>query len=254
MTFRKAILLSGGLSMIAFLVACGGSSTPQTIPPTIKITTTVGTPQSAIVGTEFTTAFSVTVTSNGSPASGVSVTFTAPSGEPNGTFATGGATDTETTNSSGVATTLQAFTAGTEEGSYNVTATTSGAATPATFALSNTAGPAADLAISSGNDQDPGFGGSYKPLVVQVTDSDGNGVSGVSITFTITGNSAASGSFTGGATTETQSTDADGNATVSDLVANPTEVGGQFTVTAAPTTVTLTPTSVTFIETVIIPK
>jgi hypothetical protein len=246
MTLRKSILLILGLGMIAALVACSSSS--STPPPTIAIMATAGTPQSVTVGTAFA-ALSATVTSNGSPAAGVSVTFTAPAAEPNGTFATGGATDTETTNSSGVATTSQVFTAGTMAGTYNVTATTSGATTPATFALTNTSGAAANLAISSGNNQNVAVNGTYASLVAQVTDSDGNGVSGVAMTFTVTaGATGASGSFTSTSSgTESVNTDANGNATVSDLTANGTT--GAFTVVAAPTTATLTPTSVTFTET-----
>lgn len=127
------------LSALAFLTACSSSSSTTTPPaPTIAISATSGGGQSAVVNAPFGAQLAATVTSNGSPASGVSVTFTAPSSGASGTFATSpaAATDTEMTNSSGVATS-QIFTANATTGSYSVTATTSGASTPATFALTN---------------------------------------------------------------------------------------------------------------------
>ncbi len=136
MKLYKAILLFLGLAMIAALVACSSSSSSSSTPPpppTIAISATAGTPQSATIGTAFATQLQVTVTSNGSPDSGATVTFTAPSSGASCTLAS----TTATTNSSGVATTT--CTANSTTGSYNVTATTSGATTPATFALTNTA-------------------------------------------------------------------------------------------------------------------
>ncbi len=133
------------LSALAFLSACSSSSshTTTTTTPTIAISATSGGGQSAAVNAAFGAQLAATVTSNGSPASGVSVTFTAPSSGASGTFATSpaAATDTEMTNSSGVATS-QIFTANATAGSYSVTATTSGAATPASFALTNTSAAA----------------------------------------------------------------------------------------------------------------
>ncbi len=246
MSLCKSILLFLGLAMIAALVACSSSSHAAPPPPTIAISATGGTPQSTQVGTAFATQLQATVTSNGSPDSGATVTFAAPSSGASCTFPNN--TNTVTTNSSGVA--AITCTANTEAGGpYNVTASTSGATTNATFSLTNTAGPPADLVAFSGNNQTIGIGAPYAPLVAEVTDSDGNPVSGVSITFTVTaGATGASGTFTStGSGTETQTTDANGDATVSDLVANST-LGG-FTVAAAPSTVTLTPPSVTFSET-----
>jgi hypothetical protein len=352
MTLRKRILLFIGLAMVAALVACSSSSSSSTPPPlTIAISATGGASQSATVGTGFPTALQVTVTSNGAPANGVTVTFAAPSsgasctlanttvttnssgiasttctantiagpyivtasataatapadfsltntaataaisvnggnnqnatvgtafgtalsvlvtsnGSPDanasvtftvvagssgasGSFAIGGTVDSETTNSQGIATTSQTLTANSTAGTYTVSAMTTGASTPATFTLTNNPGPAADLVLSSGNNQSAVVSTTYASLVAQVTDSDGNGVSGVNIQFTVVpGGTSAGGTFTGGASTETVSSDTNGNATVSDLTANSTV--GAFTVTAAPTTATLTPPSVTFNET-----
>lgn len=249
MTLRKSLLLFVGLGMISAFVACSSSSSKPA--PTIAISATSGTPQSVQVGNAFAT-LQATVTSNGNPSSGATVTFTAPSSGASCLFANNTATDTETTNSSGVAIS-SVCTANTTAGAYNVTASTSGASTSAVFSLTNTAGAAANLAATSGNNQSVAVSGTYAPLVAQVTDSDGNGVSGVSITFTVTaGAGGASGTFTSTSSgTESVSTDANGNAAVSDLVANST-LGG-FTVAAAPTTATLTPASVTFSETNVAP-
>jgi len=249
MNLRKAIALISGLGVMAALVACGGSSTKTTPPATVLISANSGYTASAAAGASFG-AFSVTVTSNSSPATGVSVTFTAPQQGASGTFATNpaAATDTETTNSSGVATS-QIFTGNTTAGSYAVTAMTSGTTTAASFNLTNKAGTAANLAATGGNNQSVAVGGAYASLVAQVTDSHGNPVQGVAMTFTVVaGGTGAGGTFTSTSSgAESVNTDASGKATVSDLVANATT--GAFTITAAPTTATLTPPSVTFGET-----
>jgi hypothetical protein len=236
MTLRKSILLLFGLGMIAFLVACS-SSRHTTPPPTIVITATGGTPQSAQVGTAFAAALQATVTSNGAPASGVTVTFTAPGSGASGTFATTppAATDTETTNSSGVATS-QIFTANTTAGADTVTASTTGAATSANFALTNTSGAAAALAVFGGNNQSATVSTAFgTPLAAQVQDSDGNPVAtaGISVTFTAnTGATGATAGFSGGTNTDTELTDASGVATTTQtLTANATS--GGFTVTAS---------------------
>jgi hypothetical protein len=243
MTFRKSIPLLISLSMIAALVACGGSShTTTTTTPVVAITATSGTPQSVAVGQAFA-VLTATVTTNGAPTSGVSVTFTAPA-TTDGTFASNStATETDATNSSGVATS-SVFTAGTAAGTYTVAATVSGVPTPANFVLTNLAGAPTTLAISSGNNQTVNISKAFAPLVAKVTDADGNPVQGINVSFTINaGSTGASGTFTGGTNAEAVLTDANGNATVSDLVANAT--AGAFTVTASSTSLT----SVNFTET-----
>ncbi len=252
MTLRKSILLFIGLGMIAALVACSSSSTKT--PPAITIAATSGGGQSAVVGAPFTNTLVATVMSGTTPASGVTVTFTAPGTGASGTFATTtpGVTDTETTNSSGVATS-QIFTANTTAGAYSVTASTSGAATPASYSLTNTAGAPAAIAATGGTPQSAAVGATYGSLVAQVTDGDSNGVAGVTVTFTAnTGGTGASGTFTSTTSnTETATTDANGNATVTDLVANSTT--GAFTVTADFTGDTGTAASFALTNTVAVP-
>jgi hypothetical protein len=232
-------------STLALLTACSSSNSTTTTPPTVAVTANTGTtPQSATISTAFTTPLAVTVTSGGTPASGVTVTFTAPASGASGVFTTGGtATETDTTGSNGIAT-CTGFTANTIAGAYTVTATATGATSPASFSLTNTAGAAAGLAVSSGNNQSVTVSTGFASLVAQVTDSDSNPVSGVSVTFTAnTGASGATGAFTSSSSNvETVTTDVNGNATVSDLTANATV--GAFTVTASSTGLT----SVNFTE------
>jgi hypothetical protein len=210
------------------LTSCSSSS--KKTPPAVAIAATSGSGQSATVGTAFAT-LGATVTTGGTPTAGASVTFTAPSSGASCTFANSTNTETDTANASGVATS-SVCTANTTAGAYSVMATTTGATAAASFSLTNTAGAAAAIAATGGNNQSVAVGATYSTLTAQVTDSDGNGVSGVSVTFTAnTGATGASGTFTSTTSnTESVPTDTSGNATVSDLVANATT--GAFTVTA----------------------
>lgn len=217
---------------MGFLVGCGSSSssTPPP-PPTITIAAQSGgytTPQP--VASPFGT-FSVLVNSNGSPLSGASVTFTAPS-TTDGTFMSNGtASEKQTTGANGIATS-SAFTAGKTPGSYNVTAATAGAATPATFALTNNIGPATTI-IPMPASAYVTVSSTYAALAATVTDIDGNPVSGVQVMFTAnTGSTGATGTFMStGNNTEKQTSGADGQVAITDLVANAT--AGGFTVTAS---------------------
>jgi hypothetical protein len=224
---------------LGLLTSCSSSNSSTPPPPTIAITANSGYTASAGVGGSFG-KLSATVTSNGSAASGVSVTFTAPSTGASGTFATtpAAATDTETTNASGIATS-QAFTANTTAGPYSVTASTAGAATPASFALTNTAAAAATITATSGNNQSATISTAFgSALAATVVDADSNPVSGVSVTFTVVaGGGGASAAFATTGATDTETTNASGVATTSQaLTANATI--GSFTVSAAATGVT----------------
>ena len=81
------------------------------------------------------------MTTGGTPTSGVTVTFTAPSTGASGTFA--GGVNTATTDANGKATSA-VFTANSTAGAYTVTATAPGASTPASFSLTNAAATLAD--------------------------------------------------------------------------------------------------------------
>lgn len=112
----------------------------NTVGAAAMIAATGGTPQAATVGSVFTAPLAATVVDGDSnPVSGVSVTFTAPTTGASGTFANGTASETDITNSSGVARS-STFTANSiSAGPYWVTATVPGIANGASFSLTNTA-------------------------------------------------------------------------------------------------------------------
>jgi hypothetical protein len=106
------------------------------------VTTTAGSPQVALVNTAFAQALAVTVTdAAGNLVGGASVTFTAPASGASGLFSGSGATVTVATNAGGVAT-APTFTANATAGAYSVSATAPGAASAASFALTNLAADA----------------------------------------------------------------------------------------------------------------
>jgi hypothetical protein len=132
----------------AVMAAATGATTPASFSLTnnpgaaAAVSATSGSGQSAVISTAFTNPLVATVVDSGGnpvPVAGVSVTFTAPATGASGTFASNStATEIDTTNASGVATS-SAFTANaTVGGPYNVTATSTGL-TSANFSLTNTA-------------------------------------------------------------------------------------------------------------------
>lgn len=215
------------LTCMLFAILTDCSSTRSTPPPVLVASS--GSGQSTTVETAFAAALVATVTVNGQPSVGVSVIFTAPSG-PGCTFANGTNTETDTTNSSGVATSSVCTADGTS-GGYNVAATTLPAA-GADFSLTNTSAPPSLIVATSGTPQSATVSTAFaNPLVATVTDDDGNLVSGASVTFTAPAPAAApSGTFANGTNTETDITDANGNATSSTFTADATV--GTYTVTA----------------------
>lgn len=130
-------LVAGVASVLIIATGCGSSkSTPP--PPVISIAATSGSGQKAMVSAAFGTPLVAKVTQNGMPASGVTVTFTAPASGASGNFGNGTATEKDTTDSSGLATS-STFIANSQAGAYSVTATVDGASGSAEFSLSNAA-------------------------------------------------------------------------------------------------------------------
>ena len=198
---------------------------------TEMIEATSGTPQSTIVSTAFAAPLVATVTNNGAPASGVVVTFTAPSSGASGSFAGGTNVTTATTNSSGVATS-PVFTANATAGTYTVAATVAGVSSPANFSLTNTTGVSEIITATSGTPQSTVINATFAlPLVATVT-TGGSPTSGVLVTFTAP-LSGASGSFAGGGNTATSITNSSGVATAPTFTANGTT--GTYTVAATAT-------------------
>ena len=91
--------------------------------------------------------------------------------------------------------------------------------TPANFALTNKPGTAASIAVSSGSPQSTKVGTAFAQLLKAIVkDSNGNPVSGVSVTFSAPSQNGASGTFAGDVNTAT--TDANGIATSVVFTAN----------------------------------
>jgi len=231
---------NGTSGSYAVTASVAGVTTPasfaltNTVGTPASITATAGTPQSAVINTAFGSALQVTVKDSGNnPVSGVTVTFTVPSSGASATFASG---NTAVTNASGVATS-SALTANSTTGSYSVTASVSGVSTPASFALTNTAGTPASITATAGTPQSAVISTAFgSALQVTVKDAGNNPISGVTVTFTVP-SSGASATFASGSTAVTN---ASGVATSSTLTANST--AGSYSVTASVSGVT-TPAS-----------
>jgi hypothetical protein len=191
-----------------------------------SITASAGTPQSATVGAAFSTGLQATVMSAGTPVSGVTVTFTAPSTGATGNFS---GSATAITDASGIAT-APTFTANGQAGSYTVTASAAGTATPASFSLTNLAGAPAGIAATVGTPQSAALSTAFSTaLQTTVKDAGNNPLSGVTVTFTAPA-TGASARFSGSATA-TAVTNASGIATAPALTAN--GVAGSYTLTAS---------------------
>ena len=188
-----------------------------------SIVVSAGSGQSTAVGTAFGANLVALVRDAASqPISGITVTFAAPGSGARAVLGTTSAT----TDASGLATT--AATAGTVAGSYSVSASTTGVAAPASFALTNAAGAAAALAITAGDPQSATVATSFAaPLVVRAADSYGNPVSGVVISFTPGGATASAAVSPASATTNASG--------LAQTAATANTVAGAYAVTASAT-------------------
>lgn len=190
-----------------------------------------GNNQSARIGTQFGAPLSVNVLdAYGDPVAGATVTFnvvtTAGAGA---TFLGGGSTATVQTDEAGLATS-PTLTAGDTTGAFTVTASVSGAASMATFSLTDLAGLASALTPGVGTSQTAELGTDFAiPLAVTVTDVDSNPVPGVPVEFSAPP-SGASGVFAGSGATATVLTNTDGVATAPDFSAD--QRTGGYVVTA----------------------
>jgi hypothetical protein len=226
------VLLAIVLSTLSFLTSCSSSSStpPPPPPPQIAIAATSGTPQTATVSTPFAAPLVATVTTDGNPTQGVTVTFTAPSSGASGTFA--GGTNTATTDANGVATSA-VFTANSTAGAYTVTALAPGALAPANFSLTNNAVPVETIIATSGSGQSATVSTAFAaPLVATIMTGSTPNV-GVVVTFTAP-SSGASGTFAdSGTAVTTATTNSSGVATSAIFTANPT--AGPYNVVATAT-------------------
>ena len=140
--------------VFGFLTGCGSSSSSAPPPPpTIAISATSGSGQKANVGDAFTNMLVATVTSNGTAASGVTVTFTPVAGSA-GQSCTPSATTATTASDGTVSITC---TADSTPGAYSVTAAATGATATASFTESNTA-PRVFVFYVIGLENSPAYG------------------------------------------------------------------------------------------------
>ena len=179
--------------------------------------------ESAAVNTAFTPPLQVTVTAaNGSPVSGVTVTFTAPAGPsgPLGTFASGTAA-TAVTGSNGIAS-APTFTANSKTGSYYVTASVPAVANTAEFVLTNTAGPPVSITTVPNPAVYSAVVNTAYTTALQalVKDFNGNPVSGATVTFSDTPASGQPGALFATGTAASAVTNAFGIAFAPKLTAN----------------------------------
>ncbi|MGH2862081.1 MAG: hypothetical protein ACRDLT_11340 [Solirubrobacteraceae bacterium] len=195
----------------------GSDSCPMANPPN-ELLLVAGTPQTVQLDSALSTEPQVALANtNGcpvSPVAGTPVSFTAPSSGASASFAESGSTAlTVGADSSGNAS-AGTITANDTPGSYTVTATS--AYGSVSFSFTNTAAGMPDTVTAiSPTSQHAHADGRYKHrLSVRVLDSDGQPISGVTVTFTFgAGGSNAAGTTSNGSSSETDgSTGADGGA------------------------------------------
>lgn len=206
----------------AGIVAPATYALTNLVGPAATIVPVTGSGQSTLINTPFGNELTARVRdASGNPVAAVSVTFTLPASGASGTFPGGVLTATVQTQALGYAVS-PAITANARTGTFNAVASTAGVATGANFALTNLPRAASVVLASSGTPQTTlvltAFG---LPLVARVNDSTGAALPGITVTFTLP-TTGASGTFAGGTTTVTATTNASGLATSPAITANGT--------------------------------
>ncbi len=178
--FERTLVLAA--AALILLAGCGGSDGMQ---PTPKLqaakASQSGDGQNGTVGQDLPNPLQIIVTSDGQPAQGMTVTWSA-----SGTGAAI-APATTTTGTDGLA--AAQWTLGQAAGTQMAQATVSGAAgSPVQFTATAAPGGAATLAGVSGDGQTAEVGQALaNPVVVMVTDQFGNPVSGTAVQWAVTG-------------------------------------------------------------------
>jgi Bacterial Ig-like domain (group 3)/FG-GAP-like repeat/FG-GAP repeat len=201
-----------------------------------SVTISGGNNQSATIGNAFTTPLSVTVKdANSVLIPSYNVTFTANPGSngQSGTFSNSTGTITVPTGTGandGIAS-AGTFTANSKAGPYSVTATAGSIS--ANFNLTNLPGLPASIALTSGSGQSATIRTAFtNPLIATVTDSGGNLLSGVTVTFTAPTGLTPSVTFSNSSTTISATTNTVGQATSGTMTANGLQ-GGPYNVQAS---------------------
>jgi adhesin/invasin len=205
-----------------------------------QISTNQGAGQTTVISTNFTTVLQALVRdASNNPVPGVVVTFTAPALGATATFASGLATYTATTNASGIAITTT-LTANATAGAFNISAAFPGGSV--NFAMTNTPGAAASIAVNGGDNQSTTITLDYvTSLSVIVKDAGGNVVPGAVVTFAAP-TTGASGLF-GASTSATATSNARGIATATTFKAN--AIAGTYSITVTFGTLSTTFISIT---------
>ena len=190
-----------------------------------SVTVSGGNNQSAAINSNFGPLVALVTDAANNPLPGITVTFTGPSGAVPGIVST----ITAVTNNSGLASAT--VTANTKAGGpYNVNAAIFGVNTPAVFSLTNTAGPAATIVVSSGSGQSATVSTPFGLVLrAQVKDTAGNPVAGVSVTLAAPAGSGPSATFS---TPLTVTSDVLGNATTGSVPTANTKAGS-YVITAS---------------------
>jgi uncharacterized protein (TIGR03437 family) len=157
-----------------------------------KIQSTGGATQSTTVLTPFTQPLEATVLdANNNPVSGVTVTFAAPAGPVASATLSALSAVTDTNGHA----TITAIANGTA-GCYAVSASTSGVTPSATYSLCNAAAGASQIVFTGQPSNTQAGVPISPPVVARLTDAGGNGVSGVTITMSLSGGGVLSGTIT----------------------------------------------------------
>ena len=229
--------LSTGVAVLsaAPALAAAGQECTGTGPASFVLTDLAGTPQSAKVGTAFTTPLEVQVTesvgTSSCPAVNVSVEFTVYNTGAGASFDGGSNVVSVEADSSGTATAPTLY-ADDVTGSFTVVGSFDNYVS-APFELSNTTvGVVNTVTVTSGSGQSAPIGDAFaEPLVVTLDDAYGDPVAGTTVGFDVVSTTGAGASFAGAGSSASVQTGENGVATSPTLTAATT--AGAFTVTAS---------------------
>lgn len=232
---RFSRVFTSSIALLAF-VACSDDADPVVEAPVLSIS--AGDGQTAAVGSAVAIAPAVKATRGGQPAANVVVNFQVLGG--------GGTTSgaSATTDASGIAK-VGSWTLGNTPGTQTLAAQSPEATgSLITFNATATAGAPRTLTKESGDNQTATVSGTVpvRPSV-KVVDQLGNPISGLTVTFAV---ASGAGTITGG----TQTTGANGVATVTNWSLGPTPGTNSITATIAGTNVTGNPATFTATATV----
>ena len=234
-----AFTSNGTIGTFTVVATAGGySATPayftltnQAAGGATNIAAATSSTQTTTVGTAFSSGLQVKVTNaSNNPVAGVSVTFAAPTSGPGGTFGSSTASQVVVTTDANGFATIPTFTANTIAGNYAVSATLAGLS-PVIFSLTNAPGAVTTISATAGTSQSalPNTAFATK-LTVLLRDAYGNAVPGAALTFAAP-SATLGGTFVGGGSTFSTTTNASGLATAPVLTANGS--AGDFSVTVS---------------------